>query len=53
MFENWSLIVALIVILWLGAFSYYLYTSRQQKGIADELERLQNKLDEDEKRSKS
>ena len=51
MFENLTLLIVLIIILWLGAFGYYLYTSRQQKGIADELDRLQKKLDEDEKRS--
>jgi hypothetical protein len=50
MFENLMLVVVLIVILWLGAFGYYLYTSRQQKEIIDDLERLNKKLDEAEKR---
>lgn len=49
MFENLNLLIVLIVILWLGAFGFYLYTSRQQKNIGDELERLQKKLDESEK----
>lgn len=50
MFENLTLVIILITILWLGAYAFYLYTSRQQKNIADELEQLQHKLDEDEKR---
>ena len=49
MFENWTLVVVLIVILWLGAYGYYLYTSRQQGEIVDDLERLNKKLDEAEK----
>ena len=51
MFDNLTLLVIIIVALWVGAFGFYLYTSRQQKDIADELERLQKKLDEDEKHS--
>jgi hypothetical protein len=50
MFENLTVVVVLIVILWLGTYGYYLYTSRQQKEIADDLERLNKKLDEAEKR---
>jgi predicted negative regulator of RcsB-dependent stress response len=49
MLENLTLVVVVIVVLWLGAFGYYLYTSRQQNSIADDLERLQKKLDEVEK----
>jgi hypothetical protein len=49
MLENLTLVVIVIVVLWLGAFGYYLYTSRQQNSIADDLERLQKKLDEAEK----
>lgn len=49
MFENLTLVVVLIVVLWLGAYGFYLYTSRQQKDIVDDLERLNNKLDEAEK----
>ena len=51
MFDNLTLLIIIIVALWVGAFGFYLYTSRQQKDIADELERLQKKLDEDEKHS--
>jgi hypothetical protein len=50
MFENLTVVVVLIVILWLGTYGYYLYTSRQQKEIADDLDRLNKKLDEAEKR---
>ncbi|MBK8901807.1 MAG: hypothetical protein IPM53_11525 [Anaerolineaceae bacterium] len=49
MFENLTLVIVLIAVLWLGAFAFYLYTSRQQKNIADEVEQLQKRLDEDEK----
>lgn len=52
MFEDLTLLIVLIVILWLGVFGYYLYTSYQQKGIADDLERLQKKLDEAEKQNR-
>ena len=50
MFENLTLVIILIVILWLGAFAYYLYTSRQQKNLADKVEQLEKRLDEAEKR---
>lgn len=49
MFENLTLVIVLIAVLWLGAYGYYLYTSRQQEEIADDLERLNKKLDEAEK----
>lgn len=49
MFENLTLVIGIIVVLWLGAFGYYLYTSRQQKDIVDQVEQLQKKLDEAEK----
>jgi hypothetical protein len=49
MFENLTLVIVLIAVLWLGAYGYYLYTSRQQKDIIDDLERLNKKLDETEK----
>lgn len=49
MFENLTLVVVLIAVLWLGAYGFYLYTSRQQKDIVDDLERLNKKLDEAEK----
>ena len=45
MFENLTLLIVIIALFWLGAFGYYLYTSRQQNNIADDLERLNKKLD--------
>ena len=51
MFENLTLVVVLIAVLWLGAYGFYLYTSRQQEDIADDLERLNKKLDEAEKQN--
>ena len=50
MFENWTLVVVIIALLWLGAYGFYLYTSRQQQDIVDDLERLNKKMDEAEKR---
>ena len=50
MFENLTLVIVIITVLWLGAYAYYLYTSRQQKNIADEVEQLEKRLDEAEKR---
>lgn len=50
MFENLTLVIVLITVLWLGAYAFYLYTSRQQKNIADEVEQLEKRLDEAEKR---
>ena len=48
MFENLTLVIVLIAVLWFGAYAFYLYTSRQQKNIADEGEQMQKKLDEAE-----
>lgn len=45
MFENLTLLIVIIALFWLGAFGYYLYTSRQQNNIADDLDRLNKKLD--------
>lgn len=49
MFDNLLLVIIIIVILWLGAYGYYWVTSHQQKNIADQIEQLKQKLDEDEK----
>lgn len=48
MFDNLTLLIVIISLFWLGAFGFYLYTSRQQKDIADELEQLQNRLDKND-----
>jgi hypothetical protein len=44
MFENLTFLIVLISLFWLGAFGFYLYTSRQQKDIANDLDRLNEKL---------
>ncbi|MCA9900683.1 MAG: hypothetical protein H6654_13535 [Ardenticatenaceae bacterium] len=48
MFENLTLLIVIIALFWLGAFGFYMYTSRQQKNIADDLDRLNTKLDKSE-----
>lgn len=50
MFENLTLVIVLITVLWVGAYAFYLYTSRQQKNLADDVEQLEKRLDEAEKR---
>ncbi|WP_420642754.1 hypothetical protein [Candidatus Leptofilum sp.] len=52
MFENLTLLIIIISLFWVGAFGLYIYTSRQQKNIGDDLNRLNNLLDEAEKREK-
>ena len=49
MFEDLTLVIILAVLFWLGIFGFYLYTSRQQKDIVDDLDRLNTKLNEVEK----
>lgn len=49
MFENLTLLIVIIALFWLGAFGYYLYTSRQQNHIANDLDRLNKKLDKSER----
>ena len=50
MFENMVTLVIIIFILWVGAFGYYLYTSRQQRDIGDQVERLRDKLNASEEK---
>lgn len=49
MFENLTLLIIIISLFWVGAFGFYIYISRQQKSIGDDLNRLHTKLDEAEK----
>lgn len=49
MFENLTLLIVLIALFWLGAYGFYLYTSRQQKDIANDLDRLNEKLNKSDK----
>jgi hypothetical protein len=44
MFENLMVIVAIVVILWLAGFTVYLYASRQQEDLTDQIEDLRHLL---------
>ena len=46
MLSNFSLLAVIIIFLWLSAFAYYLYVSRQQRSLADELEELRQLMRE-------
>jgi len=45
MFENLIVVAGLAMLLWLGSYAYYLHTSRQQQGIAKEIDILEKMLD--------
>jgi hypothetical protein len=40
MFDNLMFIVAIIVILWLGGFTAYLYATRQQQDLSSQIDDL-------------
>ena len=46
MFDNLFAVAFIIAILWVIVFGFYLYTSRHQKSIAEEIDIIQKKLDE-------
>ncbi len=46
MFENLTPLIVIIALFWLGIFGYYLFTSRQQRTIAKDIDLLNKKLDE-------
>ena len=46
MFDNLLLTSILIIILWVVGFGFYLYTSRQQRSLQDEVENLEQMLDD-------
>lgn len=50
MFSNILLVTAVVFVLWLVAMGYYLYSSRQQKSLEDQVEAVQNLLDNSEQR---
>ncbi len=52
MFENLTLLAAIISLFWVGALVYYLYTSRQQRNIREDLDALNRKLQELEERDR-
>ena len=53
MFENFTVIVAIIIVLWLGGFGVYLYTSRQQQDLTTQIDDLKRKLDAEGKDAKN
>ena len=46
MFENLTLIAVVISILWLASFALYLYSSRQQKDLLQDIDTLQHMLED-------
>ena len=48
MFDNLMVVALIIIVLWLGAMAYYFYVSRQQRDLADEIEKLREQLDDAE-----
>lgn len=48
MFDNLFIVAAIIIILWLGLFILYLFSSRQQHTLKENLQALEEKLDSDQ-----
>jgi DNA-binding GntR family transcriptional regulator len=48
MLNNLALIGILIIVLWIAAAAYYLYTSRQQKELTSEIEEIREILEKSE-----
>jgi hypothetical protein len=46
MFSNIMLVTVIIFLLWLGAMGFYLYSSRQQNSLEDQVEAVQSLLDD-------
>ncbi len=53
MWTNFTIVMLLIVIAWLLIFGYYLVTSRNQKKIETNIEKVQNLLPPEQKREDS
>lgn len=45
MLENLVVVAVIIIVLWLGAMGYYMFVSRQQNDLADEIEKLKAQLE--------
>jgi len=45
MFDNLMVVAGLAMLLWMGSYAYYLYTSRQQQELVEEIDVLEKKLD--------
>ena len=48
MFENLTVLAIVIIVIWVGAFVYYLRMSRRQQRLREELDALRAMLDEEE-----
>lgn len=46
MFSNLLLVTVIVFVLWLAAMGYYLYSSRQQESLEDQVEAVQKLLDD-------
>ncbi|NHZ72119.1 MAG: hypothetical protein GWP17_03425 [Aquificales bacterium] len=46
MFSNFMLVTVIVFVLWLGAMGYYLYASRQQESLENQVEAVQTLLDD-------
>jgi Tfp pilus assembly protein PilO len=46
MFSNLLLVTVIIFVLWLAAMGYYLYSSRQQESLEEQIETVQKLLDD-------
>ncbi|MCI0395447.1 MAG: hypothetical protein L0332_04170 [Chloroflexi bacterium] len=46
MFDNFTVLVVIIILLWMAGLGYYLVVSRRQKELSKDLEELRRMLDE-------
>ena len=46
MFSNIVLVTVIVFVLWLVAMGYYLYSSRQQESLEEQVESVQKLLDD-------
>ena len=52
MFENLTVIIVIVVVLWLIGFGVYFYASHQQKDLSNQISNLKEKLDSEGKDAK-
>jgi preprotein translocase subunit YajC len=45
MFDSLIVVAIIIILLWLGALTYYFYVSRQQNELGQEIDKLREQLD--------
>lgn len=51
--DNLVLIAVIIILMWLAAIGYYIYLSRQQRDLADEIRRLREMLGQGQEEGES